>query len=202
MKTVAIVGHGPSMLKMNAGKMIDEADTVIRFKWHRELTQKPEVFGSKTDIVCCSLRVAPAVQNHWPDVDRFFIFSDTRTQDITHKELRSLMNRFGDKTAVVDKPLCDYWDARYRELRDEAGEPGHDHTSAGTHCLFYVGKYLAPCKVVLYGFDSVVTGVWDWSITRGPDYKDYPDHRFDVENRMLQDLSDVYQMVITACMPE
>lgn len=202
MKSIALVGHGPSMLHMQAGKHIDEHDIVIRFKWHRQLTEDPARFGNRTDIVCCSLKVAPAVQQHWPDVQQFFVFSDSRTQDIGQERLQSIANSFGQKTVAIDKPLCDFWDAHYRRLRDEMGGPGHDHTSAGTHCLMYVGKYLAPCQVTLFGFDSVVSGQWDWSVTRGPDWEHYPDHRFDVENRMLPDLAAVYQMMITGYMPD
>ncbi len=201
-RSVAVVGHGPSLLQMNAGEEIDKHDLVVRMKWHRSLTEQPEKFGAKTDIVSCSWVVSPNVQAHWPDIKHFFIFSDSRTQDKTYSDVRRTLTGFGDKIAVLDKPLCDFWDDRYRVQRDRTCTPGHDHTSAGWHTLMYVGKYLAPCEVSLYGFDSVATGDWTWSVTRGPDWDRYPDHRFDVEHAMLPELTAAYMMDIRAYMPD
>lgn len=196
-RTIAIVGHGPSLLEHRFGRDIDSADIVVRFKWHQALTEQPERFGQKTDIVCGSNIVAPALPSHWPKVEQFIIFTDSRTPEMELSVSRKLIaNHFTSesKNALLDKPLCDYWDHEYRELRGD--EDGHDHMSSGMHCLMYIGKYLSGSDVYLYGFDSVLSGIWNWSVTRGPDYENYPDHRFDLERIMLERMTKVYAMNI------
>ena len=37
-----------------------------------------------------------------------------------------------------------------------------------------------------YGFDNVKTGTFTWSLMRGPDWEQYPDHRWDVEKEMAR----------------
>ncbi len=52
--SVAVVGSGPSLLKLNEGKDIDSFDTVIRFNG-AIVNGYEEKVGSKTDLLCVGL---------------------------------------------------------------------------------------------------------------------------------------------------
>lgn len=196
MKTVsiAVVGHGPGIMNAPFGEFIDSHDIVVRMKWHRHLVERPEYFGSRTDVVFSSLVVAPRLLREWPDVKNFGVFYDSRTYDMPKEKVAAIRELFTKANLFLDHDLCRFWDDRYLErLGESEGEP---HTSTGFHVLPYLGKYFNPCTVTLFGFDSLASGEWTWSLTRGPDWDKYPKHRFDIENAMLPELETVYNMKI------
>ena len=79
---------------------------------------------------------------------------------------------------------------------------GHDHMSAGLHTLIYACKYLNPSNIDLIGCDNLATGQWSWSITRGPDWNQYPDHRWDVEHDMVSMIGRHFNVPINYLLPE
>lgn len=189
---IAVVGHGPSLASAAAGERIDSAALVVRMKWHAELTRNPEVFGKRTDIAASSLVVAPRLRDLWPDVGEFIVFHDSRTYGYTAEREDGIREMLCGK-ALMDRELCLFWDTIYRGLADEDDEP---HTSTGFHVLMFLGKYFPGSRILLYGFDSMLSGKWTWSITRGPNWDKYPKHRFDIEHKMLNMLEAVYDVVI------
>lgn len=185
---IAVVGHGPSLLDQRRGSEIDSADLVVRMKWHASLRERPDIFGSRTDIAASSLRVAGKLRKLWPDVSRFIVFFDSRTYDMLEAELDAIRAKFDGVELLMDKPLCWTWDELYRQFANPEDEP---HTSTGFHVLIHLAKYFPGSDVRLYGFDSMVSGTWTWSLTRGPDWEHYPKHRFDIERRLLGMLGDM-----------
>src|SRR6185369_14603860 len=169
---VAIIGHGPSMIGANHGKAIDSHDMVVRQKnCHAMLKQWPDDFGSRTDVVCSSLKVAPHVAQVMPGC-RYWVFTDSRTTHVPDSTLRMYEDNI---PCIINKHLCEEWDARYRRTRraqtlDPLQEPkvtsddlGHLHMSSGLHTLLYACEFVHPDEVVLYGFDNVKNGAFTWS---------------------------------------
>jgi hypothetical protein len=74
---------------------------------------------------------------------------------------------------------------------------GHPHLSAGFHAILYACRFLKPSKVVLAGFDNIESGSFTWSITRGPDWGKYPDHRWDIEHDLLLDIGDEFGVEVS-----
>lgn len=201
---VCIVGHGPSVMMEPMGHEIDKFDKVIRLKRTAAETLKyPEFFGTKTDIIGGSFTIGYRImgiggaKEHW-------IFLDSRHKDIPEERLREMRLFYKDKNLVMDKALCDEWDERYRKVRDAhpISSEGHNHTSQGFKAIVYAAEFLKPDELVCVGFDNVASGQWTWSITRGPDWNNYPDHRFDIEHGLLDDIHDVYGLGVGFMMPE
>jgi hypothetical protein len=198
--SIVIVGHGPSMLEKERGSIIDSFDTVIRQKGigMQEMRNRPQHFGARTNILCGSATIRQQLQaacEKW-------IFFDSRHIAWKPEECDPEVFR-------SDKPLCDLWNGLYRSMRTEwtnedhrivssrtSDSKGHTHMSAGLHTIIYACAFLKPDTITLVGFDNVRTGEFTWSVTRGEDWKGYPDHRWDIENKMLKYITTMYNVKI------
>ena len=206
-----IVGHGPSMIKNSYGKEIDDHDKVIRMKKSTNLLQRPELFGAKTDIVCASLVVGKSVMDSWSK--EYWLFLDTRTLPLGDVEIQAVKSAFLPNKCLIDRGLCLHWIEHYRNIRipmswDDRQQRkgssafginimlsdnlGHLHCSAGMFTILYALKHLKPKTLKLYGFDNMQKGTFDWSVTRGPEWNEYPDHNWATEHKMLEDVCKAY----------
>jgi hypothetical protein len=188
---IAIIGHGPSMLLEKRASFIDSFDFVVRQKKRGiELMQEhPEFFGNKTNAVCGSVGQYRAI--NYPNTEKW-VFIDSRYENA------NVSNLVG---ARVDKDLCNKWNQKFREKRTDYSPPderivsskssdsfGHRHLSSGFHTILYACKLLSPKSITLFGFDSLQNGDFTWSLTRGEQWKQYPDHRWDIEFLMIEEV--------------
>ena len=195
---IAIIGHGPSILNSNLGSSIDSYDTVIRQKAVSQslVHNYPKDFGTKTSIICGSYTIKEALL--WEPAANIWVFVDSR-----HEKL----NIATDLRFTLLKDKCDYWNNFYRSLRTDdftrhekmtthatSSDVGHNHMSCGLHTIMYACEILKPKKLTLFGFDNISSGKFNWSLTRGPDWNQYPDHRWDIEKEMLLVLADRYSV--------
>lgn len=201
-----IVGHGPSVLVEPMGHLIDEFDVVIRLKRCQDTLKMPEHYGTKTDIVGGSLNISGQLKGIG-DATQYWIFVDSRHEKAHPDTLTAAVQYLASpnvprgandnrvvipNTVILDKDLCDTWDAKYRSLRDYLGEKGHAHTSQGFKAIVYALEHLKPDELVLVGFDNVMSGEFTWSITRGPDWTHYPDHNWRTEHELLKQAELAY----------
>jgi len=210
MVRVALVGHGPGLLEKSQGGEIDDHDKVVRLKQSRSLLENPDIYGSQVDYVVGSFVVGDALQNHWGDLcHSYFLFIDSRTENVTPLGIADMADRFHGE-CVIDKELCEFWMHAYRqnrqtqplEARQEAkgkisDDMGHLHPSAGTFAIAYILEYLCPDELKLFGFDNVLSGEFNWSVTRGEDWDKYPDHNWNAENRLLNLIATYYNYTLT-----
>jgi len=195
--SVAIVGHGPSMLKSKSGIEIDSHDVVIRQKAIGKviLDSNPADFGSKVSYICGSWTIRNTL--FWAPVP-VWVFCDSR-----HSNIRLL----GNENYKVLLNECNYWNEFYRNKRTKnymrnekmtihktSSEIGHNHMSCGLHTIMYTCELLNPSKIILYGFDNIKSGEFTWSLTRGEDWNEYPDHRWDIENLLLNEFKVKYNV--------
>jgi hypothetical protein len=198
--SIIIVGHGPSMLEKERGDVIDSFDTIIRQKaiGMQEMRNRPQHFGRRTNILCGSATIRQQLQ---AQCERW-IFFDSR-----HKTWKP--SQCDPEVFRSDKPLCDLWNALYRGQRTDwtnedhrivgsrtSDNKGHTHMSAGLHTIIYTCAFLKPDKITLVGFDNVRSGEFTWSVTRGEDWKGYPDHRWDIEKKMVDYITTLYKVKI------
>ena len=211
-----IVGHGPSMHTHEYGNEIDVHDKVIRLKKSQHLLKRPKLFGTKTDIVMGSAVLGSSLIGAWST--RYWLFLDTRTAHMSGLELGQIHVKFYPaNSCLIDKDLCLKWIEHYRSIRESAvldprqtkkiwnvgdqtrtlsDDFGHLHPSAGMFAIIYTMYHLRPKQLDLYGFDNVRTGTFDWSVTRGADWKEYPDHNWKTESKLLQDVAQAYKYTI------
>lgn len=161
----------------------------------------PECFGSRIDALVGSWNQMRRVE---PEL---WIFIDSRFGNLSSVDIEDAAARTG---ARIDRPACDYWNSIYRSMRTDVGgfahyikqhkvasdDRGHRHMSSGSHALMYACKFLRPDKVTLFGYDNVKSGEFTWSITRGPEWEQYPDHRWDVEKHMVSMFGDAFGVEI------
>lgn len=197
---IAIIGHGPSLLSYPFGKEIDDHDVVVRMKASSLLPDKyPHIAGGRTDVVVGSVKAIGHALSAWPDVSRFWAFHDTRT--------------FGQvlgpsvKDIYTNEALCKKWVGVYREMRATpsldgsqqrhqscSDDMGHLHCSAGLFAVLFACHVLSPTEITLYGYDNIRNGGFTWSLTRGPEWDQYPDHNWETEARMLPVLLNAYSL--------
>ena len=216
MSKVIIVCHGPSMLLEEMGDVIDGHDTVIRLKSCANTLKKPEFYGTKTDIIGGSLTIAGKLRDL--PAEKFWIWTDSRHESWEWNDhINALPHIFRGKNVFIDRSLCDQWNTTYRNMRKanptedwdeqmkasryDTGE-GENHMSQGLHALVYACALLKPEAVHLIGFDNVYTGEFDWSVTRGEDWRAYPRHRWDIENQMVGLISEHYNVPVGFIMPD
>lgn len=204
MTRVAIVGHGPSMLESRQGALIDQYDIVVRLKRCQDTLRYPELYGTRTDIVCGSYTIARALKGIG-GAKQYWVCLDSRHTGVTVSERNELIAFFSPATVRIDVELCNYWDEKYRERRDSFTvhpqmkqgdysnrELGHNHSSIGTKALIHACHFIKPKAVHLFGFDNLASGRFTWSITRGPQWDGYPDHRWDVENKLVPEIANYF----------
>ncbi len=194
---IAIIGHGPSMLNSGLGDKINSYDTVIRQKYAGgELIKKfPNDFGKKVSYICGSWTIRNSLFWHSAPV---WVFCDSRHENI---ELS------GSEPFTILLRECNYWNNIYRNLRSSeyarhekmtvhktSSDIGHNHMSCGLHTIIYACHILRPKAITLFGFDNLKTGQFTWSLTRGQQWSEYPDHRWDTENIMLKEISKYYDV--------
>jgi hypothetical protein len=196
--SIAIIGHGPSVKGSSFGNIIDSHDIVIRQKLVSQtlINTYPKDFGQKTSIVCGSYTIKEAL--FWEPKADIWVFLDSRHEKINIKQ---------DLRFIILEDKCNYWNNFYRSLRTEdftrdekmtihptSSDVGHNHMSCGLHTIMYACEILKPKKLTLFGFDNVALGKFNWSLTRGPEWDQYPDHRWDIEKELLLILSDHYSV--------
>ena len=207
MKTI-IVGHGPSILTQALGKQIDEFDKVIRLKRCWETLKYPKIYGSRTDVVCGSWTIGPQLKG--VGSPEYWIFLDSRHKEVSDDQIAQMKLAFAPSDLLIDRELCDHWNKVYFDNREDypiehmterkktSDEKGHWHMSAGLHAIMYAMEYLKPDELVLAGFDNLLSGKQEtWSITRGPDWKHYPDHNWKSEQKVLGLMAEYYNQAVT-----
>lgn len=208
-----IVGHGTSTLLCKAGKEIDSYDKVIRLKRCQQTLEHPEYYGKRTDVVCGSWTIATQLKGIG-DAPEYWVFTDSRHENVTDRDVEVMRKYFEPYTFHVEPKLCHHWNQVYRDMREPYEGPlpcmtltrtsdeklGHNHMSAGLHALLYACSR-RPRSVTLIGFDNVFNGSFDWSITRGPDWQHYPDHRWDIEKRLASQIATHYGVKLEYIMP-
>ena len=190
-----IIGHGPSVLKKLYGSYIDSFDYVIRQKANsiKYVKENPEQYGTKTYAIGGSTGQYQAI-SQIKNIQRW-VYIDSRRDPQKNYDLQYDNEGLNVK---CNQSLCHHWNQIFRDMRTDNWERnpqeaqvysdpklGHNHMSSGTHTILYTCHYLRPSKVHLLGYDNVRSGKFGWSITRGKDWKNYGDHRYDVEQKML-----------------
>ena len=193
-----IVGHGPSMTAERMGPVVDAHDVVIRLKPTAERTlEHPSYYGTKTHIVGSSLHTLTQVRG-LGGAREYWGWSDSRHDEggrhhAVLQKLQSLEEWFTPYRLLVDVGMCREADEEYRRrLGDEQGEP---HLSQGMKAVVCaLGGFLdhidSMTALNLIGFDNLLTGNFTWSVTRGPQWEHYPNHRWDIERDMLRMMMD------------
>ena len=82
------------------------------------------------------------------------------------------------------------------ERKPSSDDKGHLHMSSGLHALLYACYWLKPKRVNMVGYDNVKTGAFTWSITRGPEWGHYPDHRWDIEHKMVHEIAEQFEVEV------
>lgn len=212
---VVIVGHGPSAINAMAGEEIDKYDVVIRQKRCEETLKHPDIYGTRTDVVSGSWTIGTLLPNHVKS-EEYWIFLDSRHKNVKEKQIQGMKALYGEmnKRLFIDKDLCDAWNETYRDMRtpdyefadrqerkETSDDLGHTHMSAGMHTIIYACKRLMPKTITLVGFDNIFYGDFEWSVTRGPNWHKYPDHRWDIEHQLIPMVSECYNVPIGFIMP-
>jgi len=202
--SVAIVGHGPSMLNSMRGKLIDSFDCVVRQKAvsHALVFNYPEDFGQKVSVVCGSWTIKDAL--FWHPFAQKWVFLDRRHSTVSDVEVLKYQKA---TNAIILKNTCDYWTKVYTDSRSSeyswahlneitthttSDKMGVRHLSCGLYTIIYACEILRPKEITIFGFDNVKSGNFTWSLARGPDWQDYPDHRWDTENLLIPLVEDNY----------
>lgn len=198
---VSLVGHGPSLLSQQRGRTIDKHDFVVRQKRCSETLKYPDQYGARTDFVCGSFTIANLLPADVPGCE-YWVFVDSRHAHLPDSALRATEQAV---PCTILKNVCDTWNGLYRERRTPYTRPngmqefdplGHPHLSAGFHTILYTCAILKPDSIDLFGFDNMESGSFTWSVTRGPEWDKYPDHRWDIEHRMVPEVAEHYGVEI------
>jgi len=208
-----IVGHGSSMLAEPMGMLIDEFDYVIRLKRCHETLKEPDIYGTKTTHIGGSMGICGGLMDI--PANEYWAFTDSRHHD--RPELLDPIRRMFHKRKLplfIDDELCRRWDKIFMDNRAEidvhaqmknskyADEIGEKHTSQGFKGIVYACSHLDIDELVLVGFDNIHSGEFSWSVTRGPDWKQYPQHDWATEHRLIPLVAETYNVKIGFLLPD
>lgn len=197
MTKAVIVGMGPTLLAEEMGKEIDSADIVIRLDHAGLQLTKPKTFGSRTDVIMAPLQTISRAERI--DASRYFVLTDSRHNNETAEDM--LYKYYARENCDVFNVATIGWEDLYNDTMagmtsmrpfnfkgfvDTTEERvGIPYLSKGLQAVVCAATALDIDELVLAGFDSVMSGQCEWSITRGPIYNAYPPIRWDVEQAML-----------------
>ena len=203
-KEVVIVGHGYSSINRGLGPEIDKYKRIVRLKpasW-TIMQENPKDYGKRTDIMCSSWNT----RHHAKQIpaNEYWHFLDSR--HILVKQIE-ILNELTLSTVLPH--VCHKWTSTYVNMRTDnfkrnkavvssvySDEKGHRHMSAGLYAIIYACEILKPKEINLIGFDNVTSGIFSHSLTRGTEWAQYPDHRWDIESMMLGKISEAYKVSI------
>lgn len=203
-RDVVIVGHGRSVIGAGLGKEIDKYKRIVRLKYVSEETLKnPYDYGTRRDILCGSWKIRDAL--HELVAEEYWVFLDSRNKLVRSFEINNELTR-----SLVFPELCEEWTRKYVELRSDqwsmtehqvrsreySDDRGHLHCSTGSYALLYAAHILRPKSITLIGYDNVVAGVFNKSVTRRGNWSKYPDHRWDTENLLMKEIAKEYNVEI------
>lgn len=187
-KTVAIVGHGPSMSKSGYGEEIDSHDIVIRLKRSIHLLLQNKDFGTKYDVAAGSLHILPLMKDMLitsnVNIPLMCLF-DSRHEKLEDWQVQVILTDCFPYSVISKRDVCNDLDVIYRSKLDANDKTSERHTSQGLKALWLAGHLYPNSTIDLYGFDNVKTGTFTWSLTRGEDWDKYPNHRWDIEHNMI-----------------
>ena len=210
-----IVGNGPSILMEPMGEIIDSYDVVIRLKHCEQQLKDPEHFGTKIDVLAGSLTIAKSMKQI--QAPAYWMLLDSRHDNDQAKRYMDDMVWYYDEDNMQYLPdTSKFWRDRYMSIRHVTPIPlhhpqmkssrygdhmGEKHPSQGFQALVYAAELLG-CDITLVGCDNLYTGVFNWSITRGPDWQEYPFHRWDIEHDMVPMVAGQYDIDINYLLPD
>lgn len=192
------------MIKDGKGQIIDSYDVVVRQKRCSETLNFPEDWGSKTDVVCGSFTIATELPKDMPGCE-YWVFMDSRHTHVPPEQVEAVAKYV---PCTIHRELCDEWNEKYRNMRTSffmypgqeikatSDDLGHTHMSAGLHTLIYACHILKPEQITLFGFDNVKDGYFTWSVTRGPEWKKYPDHNWATEHKMVPVIAEHFDVQV------
>jgi len=193
------------MLTRQLGAQIDSFDCVIRQKRCGETLKHPQQYGSRVDAVCGSFTIAMGLKQD-VTAKEYWVFMDSRHHAVADQQVEQVRRAV---PCIILRKVCDDWNERYRNMREAfvmdaaqerkktSDELGHTHMSAGLHTLIYACELLKPKAVMLAGFDNVQTGGFTWSISRGPDWQQYPDHNWATEHKLVPVIAEHYGVEVS-----
>jgi len=112
--SVAIIGHGPSMLGSCNGEFIDSFDFVVRQKALSQslILNNKKDFGNKVSAICGSWTIKNAL--FWSSSAQKWVFLDRRHSDVSNTETDKYEKITG---AIVLKDVCQHWTDLYTNSR-------------------------------------------------------------------------------------
>lgn len=192
-RSVCLVGHGPSLEGEGRGNCIDAHDVVFRFKKGWQLCTQPFDYGRRCTYLVASTEVPgcfllPDVHALRREILGYIAYP--KYGFYNEHAIESMQGAIGHAIAVPLN-LCNMWNYQFRQLGAT-----HPNVSLGMAGIFIAAHELRPARISLAGFDALQTP--DKPFTRitsvprtgtGP----FPDHDWPTERRLLEVLAREYQ---------
>lgn len=189
---VCVVGHGPSLQGAELGNKIDSYDKVVRLKGSTTVVGTKD-FGSKSDALCASTEIMGVFLKS--DAEEYWAYPKNGYFD--GKNAINVISTLG-KPVMIPLNLTNQWNENFRAMGGR-----HPNFSTGMAAILYSLYRWKPKTVYLAGFDTLMDPKRPFSrhdlVPRsgvGP----FPDHDWEMENRLLKVLEEVYDAEIL-CIP-
>ena len=204
LKSLVIVGHGPSLGGQRLGDRIDACDAVCRLKYgHLETQVHPEDYGRRTDYLCSTLKTW---RGYWTmRLKEYWGYQNFPGQDASLDKIRG---HFGKTPVRLESEAIQHWLAVYRGMADvrvthesadgtHAKEGDEPCFSTGFGAIVIAAAGIKPGAIFLAGFDNLMSGSREGfkSVFRADDHS-YPRHNWTVEHDMLPMVAKHYGITI------
>ena len=182
--TISIVGHGPSLKDKKLGKIIDK-NKVVRLKG----CIFNEDFGHQTHVICASTEVMGLFKRSY--AEEYWAYPKKGSFD--GEQALNVMIKLQSPVLI---PLyhCEYWNRRFRLMG-----ASHPNVSTGMAAIIISIQRLKPDVIKLFGFDTLLDPSLDFDryqeVPRSG-IGEYPAHDWEMENKLLGILENVYKVTI------
>jgi len=205
MKSIIIIGHGPSLNKAGRGQEIDKHGLVVRLG-QTNAWQNVEDYGKKVDILCTTAKTGKVINlrefNTPPRVHTYMWFKKRlRATNFKLNTVERLDPTLIPEFKIISAQMTiNFWQKKYKQMDPK---PTNFWLTRGTGAIAIIGDFhmwmreTPNKKIKVWGCDNLAAG-HSGGFRHGPAgfKRTHQPHDYEAEHRLVKEMEKYYHMEV------